>query len=117
MNTVLIPSLITQPFIENAIWHGLLPLESKRKACLSIIIEEKNDTVYLEIEDNGVGRSFNYESKKHDSKGTKLAMDKIESLNKLLKGNDYKLDIVDLFDELNNPSGTKIIIQLKNSKE
>lgn len=117
LNNILIPSLITQPFIENAIWHGLLPLESKRKACLSITIVEKNDTVYLEIEDNGVGRSFNNHFKKHDSKGTKLAMDKIESLNKLLRGNDYKLEIVDLFDGDNNPLGTKIIIQLKNSKE
>jgi heme/copper-type cytochrome/quinol oxidase subunit 2 len=117
LNSILIPSLITQPFIENAIWHGLIPLEDKRKACLSITVLEKNDTVFIEIEDNGVGRSSDKDLKENDSKGTKLVMDKIESINKLLQGNDYKLDIVDLFDLTNTPNGTKIIIQLKNSKE
>ena len=44
-------------------------------------------------------------------------MDKIDSINRLLKGNDYKLEIIDLFDSSNNPCGTKVIIQLKNNKE
>jgi two-component sensor histidine kinase len=117
LHDILIPSLITQPFIENAIWHGLLPLENKRKALLTIRVFEKNDCVFLEIEDNGVGRKQSAGSENRDSKGTKLVMDKIESINKLLQGNDYKVEIKDLHDEQQNPLGTKIIIQLKNSKE
>ncbi len=117
LNDILIPSLITQPFIENAIWHGLLPLGNHRKALLIIRIFEKNDCVFLEIEDNGVGRKQNETQGSRESKGTRLVMDKIESINKLLRGNDYKLDIKDLHDEDHKPSGTKIIIQLKNSKE
>lgn len=113
----LVPALITQPFIENAIWHGLLPLENKRKARLTISISEQNECVFIEIEDNGVGRISHKNQTDYTSKGTKLVMDKIESINKLLKGNDYKLEIVDLTDVTNNPCGTKIIIQLKNSKE
>jgi two-component sensor histidine kinase len=116
LNDILIPSLITQPFIENAIWHGLLPLENNRKAYLSITIFEKEESVFLEIEDNGVGRKQKEDSGR-ESKGTKLVLDKIESLNKLMRHNDYKLDIKDLYDEQNNPSGTTVIIQLKNSKE
>ncbi|MES2133463.1 MAG: histidine kinase, partial [Bacteroidota bacterium] len=112
---ILTPSLITQPFIENAIWHGLLPLGNKRKALLKINLYEMNDCVFIEIEDNGVGRK--QEEISTNSKGTKLVMDKIESINKLLKGNDYKLDIVDLFDDKHQPAGTKIVIQLKNSRE
>ncbi|MES2513851.1 MAG: LamG-like jellyroll fold domain-containing protein [Bacteroidota bacterium] len=117
LDKISIPSLITQPFIENAIWHGLLPLKNKRKACLTITISEKNDCVFIEIADNGVGRNGHTNQYSSESKGTKMVMDKIESINRLLQGNDYKLDIVDLYDETNDPAGTKIIIQLKNSKE
>lgn len=117
LDKILIPSLITQPFIENAIWHGLLPLKNKRKACLTINILEKNDCVFIEIEDNGVGRNKNKNPHNSESKGTKMVMDKIESINKLLQGNDYKLDIVDMYNDTHEPTGTKIIIQLKNSKE
>lgn len=117
LNEVLIPSLITQPFIENAIWHGLLPMEGKRKACLIISVFEKNDCIYLEIEDNGVGRNQHENSFDENSRGTKLVMAKIESINKLFQENDYKLEIIDLFDLNGQPIGTKISIQLKNSKE
>ena len=40
--------------------------------------------------------------------------DKIEIINQLRNSSDFKLEIIDLFDEKNNPSGTKIIIQLLN---
>jgi hypothetical protein len=114
-NEVLIPSLITQPFIENAIWHGLLPLEGTRKACLKISIYETGNSVFMEIVDNGVGRK--QEAISENSKGTKLVMDKIESINKLLKENDYKLEIIDLFDDAGKQAGTKVVLQLKNSKQ
>ena len=117
LNRILIPSLITQPFIENAIWHGLLPLGNKGKACLFITIYEKDNCIYLEIEDNGVGRNLNNSLPNKNSKGTKLVMDKIETINKMLDENNYKLEIIDLFDDKHNSRGTKIIIQLKNSKE
>ena len=112
---VLIPSLITQPFIENAIWHGLLPLQDQRRPCLRIRIYEKEQVVFLEVEDNGVGRSSGTISE--TSKGTKLVMDKMKTFNRLLKENDYQLEIIDLYDTLRQPAGTKVIIQLKNSKQ
>lgn len=112
---VLIPSLITQPFIENAIWHGLLPLQDKRQPRLCIRIYEKGNSVFLEIEDNGVGRASKVISE--NSKGTKLVMDKIDTINKLLKENDYRLEIIDLYDADQQPAGTKVVIQLKDSKQ
>ena len=111
LSDIYIPALITQPFIENAIWHGLLPLE-ERAPCITIRVYTKNSFTYLEIEDNGVGRSA-YESfaGKH-SKGTKLAIDKIETINRLRKSKDYTLKIIDLFDEHNHAFGTKVVIEL-----
>lgn len=117
INEVLIPSLITQPFIENAIWHGLLPLENKRKAALTVSILKKNENIFIEIEDNGIGRKMVPGTGNSDSRGTKLVKDKLESINRLMKSNDYKMEIMDLTDANNNPVGTKVIIQLKNSME
>ncbi len=105
------PALITQPFIENAIWHGLLPLENLRPAQLTVRAIVQNDTVVIEIEDNGVGRSSNMVMNKN-SKGTKLVLSKIESLNRLAKANHYKIDIIDL-KTANENIGTKVIIQLE----
>lgn len=110
---VLIPSLITQPFIENAIWHGLLPLE-ERDPHLDIRVYLKNKIIFVEIEDNGVGRLHRRTHSGKSSKGTKLVMDKIESINQLRNSTDYTLEIVDLQDESQHSRGTKIIIQLSN---
>lgn len=117
LNEVLIPSMITQPFIENAIWHGLLPLEHKRNGILKITIYEDSGSVFVEIEDNGVGRKQHNGVLDEDSKGTKLVKDKLDSINKLLQGDDYCLEIVDLKNSAGDATGTKIILQLKNIEE
>lgn len=110
---VLIPSLITQPFIENAIWHGLLPLKGLRNPQLKINIFLKGTYAIIEIEDNGVGRKLN-ENRKKESKGTKLVEDKISSLNRLFKTSNYRMEIIDLFDGNKLQVGTKVRIQLDN---
>ena len=43
-----------------------------------------------------------------------MVIDKIESMNQLRNSVDFKIEIIDLFDEHNRPAGTKIIIQLLN---
>ena len=111
LNTVLVPSLISQPFIENAIWHGLLPLK-EREPRLTVSVYRHNGKIYVAIEDNGVGRVTAEVLSSKKSKGTKLAADKIESINRLSNSSDYQLEIIDLFDEDKKPAGTKIIIQL-----
>lgn len=108
---VVIPSLVTQPFIENAIWHGLLPLK-KRNPKLQLHIFLNKQLVYVSIEDNGIGRKESAIVSGKNSKGTKLVLDKIESINRLRESTDYKLEIEDLYDELGAPAGTRIIIQL-----
>jgi hypothetical protein len=112
LKEILIPSLITQPFIENAIWHGLLPLHNIRRPVLKVNVFVQEGLPIIEIEDNGVGRHI----EKMDittSKGTRLVLDKIESLNKLYQTSNYKVEIVDLLDD-GQQVGTKIRIQLDN---
>lgn len=109
-----IPSLITQPLMENAIWHGLLPLKD-RKPWLGINIYLKENSVFIEIEDNGVGRAPENKNGKR-SRGTRLVKDKLESISKLTQSSNYKLQITDLFDE-NGPKGTRVTVQLDNQCE
>lgn len=112
----LIPSLITQSFIENAIWHGLLPLQGIRPPVLKIAILRRNLKVVIEIEDNGIGRG-SMKKKGEESKGTQLVFDKIESLNRLSEENRHRIVIVDLMDEQQNPAGTKVIIEIDDTPE
>lgn len=114
---IYIPTLLTQPIIENAIWHGLIPLKELRKPTLLIDIYKKDSLYYIDIMDNGVGRIDKnmQNSTNRISKGTGLVQDKITHVNKLLNNNSYNLTFVDLKDNNNNPIGTKVTIQLTDT--
>jgi hypothetical protein len=113
---ILVPALITQPFIENAIWHGLLRLDGIRRPELKVSVRLENGLPIIEIEDNGIGRDLKKVTNEA-SKGTKLITDKIESLNKLYGTKNYKLQIIDLFNAEKLQIGTRIRIQLDLLRE
>lgn len=82
---ILIPNMILQPYVENAIWHGLSHKEDDKQ--LRIRVFRENGTINYEIEDNGVGRKKAGElksifRKQHQSKGMELISKRIELLNK-----------------------------------
>lgn len=108
---IFIPSLIIQPFIENAIKHGLL--HKKGEKCLSIKFSLGNKQLYILIEDNGVGRkrSAQIQSRnklQHKSFATSAVQKRVELLNS--KGlNIISFKISDLNPNLEY-SGTKVEI-------
>ncbi|MBI4647541.1 MAG: tetratricopeptide repeat protein [Bacteroidia bacterium] len=105
-----IPALILQPFIENAIWHGLLTLEKKGKLILHIT--QNNSKIKFSIEDNGIGRQKAQklqENKNHISLGTKMIKSRIELYNEKRK-DKILLNIIDKTDKEGNAEGTKIEI-------
>lgn len=76
---VQIPPLIIQPFAENAIWHGLMPLKD-RKGELFIVFNRGDDgNILVKIEDNGVGFEKEIHAPKHNSKGIKITEQRIGS--------------------------------------
>lgn len=102
-----IPSMIIQPHIENAIWHGIMPLKGKKRGQIDISIRKTQEGLYFEVLDNGVGRKPKEEAKQK-SMGTKI----VNELVRKHKGEGSGEVIVeDLFDG-NEPSGTKVIIQI-----
>lgn len=77
-----IPGMMLQPLLENAVWHGIMPLESGGQILIDTSGSTLDITVIL-IKDNGVGLKKTGEDKKHKSYGLSNIHDKIELLEKL----------------------------------
>lgn len=109
-----IPPMLLQPFIENAIWHGLIPSEKKLKKLQLSVTETKNGTCIL-IDDTGVGRfQASKRIKSHESQGTEITNKRIQLFNETHTANiEYKF--IDKEDALGNPQGTSIHIHIKNN--
>lgn len=101
----LIPPMLLQPFIENAVEHGIRSLTSGGK--IDINFEEKNDNLFISIIDNGVGISSGNAGKRseHISYSTKITEERIENINKIYN-TSIKMIISDLTGT--NETGTKV---------
>jgi len=115
-NKMTIPNMMLQPYIENAIWHGLSPKKGKRN--LNIRIVRKEDMIVCEVEDNGVGRKMAAElkslyRKEHRSKGMELLSKRFSLLSKEY-GSDIQTTIEDLHDN-GTALGTRVAITVPYS--
>ena len=101
-----IPILLIQPFVENAVVHGVAPL--KTGGLISIIIRQEQNILHCYIEDNGVGREASVKSKNnrlHNSKGIAITEQRL----KLHQGN---MSITDLQDANGNATGTLVYLAI-----
>lgn len=115
IKNAIIPPLLIQPFIENAIWHGLLPSKSDKKLLLIKIIPDSGN-LQIVIEDNGVGRTNTIKKsilKPHKSMGMQIINERIKLFNQSYS-KTINYEIVDKIDNDGHPSGTKVIINLLN---
>ena len=104
---IMLPPMLLQPLLENAIWHGLL--HKKEDRCLTIKISQSDDQVICAIDDNGVGRAYSASingTTKKVSVGLRLFRDRLDINNRLLD-NQYYYEIIDKY---NNEvsAGTKV---------
>lgn len=112
-NNIEIAPLIIQPFVENAIIHGLVP---KKENCFLKIEVSKliGEKLLCVIEDNGVGRQYSAMMKEksggsHRSYGMSITRRRLEMLSKI-SNEDFSVEIVDLYDDENQPEGTRVNI-------
>lgn len=102
-----IPPLLLQPFVENAIWHGLSTSDNPEKKLT--IIFDTSECLKIIIEDNGIGRKASSEKKKlHKSMGMNITRERLALYN---HSNDtsISLEIIDLEAE-NTPLGTRVTL-------
>jgi sensor histidine kinase YesM len=120
LDQIVIPPLLTQPFIENALWHWLSPKKGDKKLQVNIFTKDHQYLV-IEIIDNGIGRKRAAEIKasrtfKRKSVGIKLSEERLRHFSKNINGKS-QIIFEDLYDETGAPAGTKVtlIIPIKNN--
>jgi LytS/YehU family sensor histidine kinase len=113
---VRIPPMMIQPFVENAIKHGLREIEGLgRRGKITIEFKENQDGIICTVTDNGIGRKRSEElnalSKETYHRSTALLVTQ-ERLDRMSEDTDkHSLEIVDLY-EGSAPSGTQVIIRI-----
>ncbi|MCW3077325.1 MAG: hypothetical protein JWO32_1934, partial [Bacteroidetes bacterium] len=115
LNFTQIPSMLIQPFVENAIWHGLMHKKTKGKIIISFYL--KDNLLECTIHDDGVGRKKSKEMKtesalkNHKSIGMALTRERLEILNQIYNITlDYSVQ--DTINKNNEVTGTIVKIQI-----
>lgn len=109
-----IPSMIVQPFVENAMLHGIMHRENGGSVAVSFLLH--TDWLQITIEDNGVGRatSMAYKSEHaepHHSIGIEVATKRLQAL-KVNEQTPAGITIIDLVDDTGAGSGTRVEIAI-----
>lgn len=115
VHVVKIPSLILQPFLENALWHGLSSKEGEKNITLDIN-KGANGFIKIAITDDGVGRDAaekikNSKVLKRKSVGIDITKERLANFSKDYE-NSFQVEIIDIYDKDNKPSGTKIMLYI-----
>lgn len=113
-DTVEIPAMIIQPFVENAIRHGLCYIEG-RQGKLKIKFYRKDNYLYCEVDDNGIGREQSQRLKTgsdivYESQGMELTRQRLALVSRSV-GSEYKLEIIDKKNVMQTAEGTTVIIK------
>jgi tetratricopeptide (TPR) repeat protein len=108
LRDVLIPSMITQPFLENAVEHGFKEL-SDRKGKISILISEVDKALQIKIVDNGTGLSEKKEPSEHKSRAMDITWERLKLLGKTKKKN-ANFEVID--NSANGGVGVTVLINL-----
>lgn len=110
--TPLIPPMLIQPFVENAIQHGLRHKKTKGK--LQISFNKLGEYLICEVRDDGIGRTASATLQRQKlgptSRGTQIVEEQMSSLTELIHTR-ANIEIEDLIDDFGSPSGTRVTIR------
>src|SRR5688572_20803323 len=110
LKSVMVPALIIQPFIENSIWHGIVPQE---EGTINVTVKQDGNAIVCEVDDDGIGREISQQNKPvtpviHESKGVHLSQARL-NLEKMLNETKASIETIDKYDD-GQPAGTKVVI-------
>lgn len=106
-----IPPMLIQPYLENAILHGINPKEENGN--IHILIKVVNQFIKISIKDDGIGREKSRSiqslqpAARHKSLGMKITKDRVRILNNLSQSN-LNVNIIDLYNNNKEPIGTQV---------
>lgn len=104
------PHLLLQPFVENAIWHGLMPSDKSRK--LNVAVKDAEGEVVVEITDNGIGYTKSLNDKQEQigrkSHGISIIDERIGHFNEREPNHHITFGVSD-----HHPEGTRVWINIK----
>ena len=116
LKSIMAPALIVQPFIENAIWHGIMPKE--KGGNLIVTIAKTGNKITCTIDDDGIGRETSKQNKfltadaTHESKGEHLTQARLD-LDNLLNDRNANVEITDKRNDIDQPAGTTVVLSFK----
>lgn len=110
-NNLLIPPMLVQPIIENAIKHGIAPRKEGGK--ISVVFGQTENALLITVEDNGIGReaSLKLQPSGKAHYGLDVTRKRLNLLNELEKTDINRLDIIDIL-ENGIPDGTQVNLTL-----
>ena len=108
-----VPPMLIQPYIENAIWHGLMHKREGTKGLVQLKLNKQNGSLKCIVEDNGIGREKAMEirarkvTRRKKSMGMRITHDRIQMINKMFDSKT-SVEIFDLKDNTGQPTGTRV---------
>jgi sensor histidine kinase YesM len=110
-----IPSMVLQPVIENAIWHGIVHKENDAPGIINVTVSQNSDELLCTVEDNGVGRERAKALRdkslvNNKSLGMKITEDRLRLLSR--NRSAHFIEITDLKDSFSHPTGTRVVLHI-----
>lgn len=110
-----IPPMMLQPYVENSIWHGILPMEKPGR--ITITVKELDDEIMFSIEDNGIGIEASMEKKRlsgkvHVSRGMEITSGRINLLRTITNSSLAVKGPFEVKNEKGETTGTRVEIVL-----
>lgn len=113
-NVLAIQPLLIQPFVENAVWHGISPLDHNEGKVAVIIRDDDNDQHFeIIIDDNGVGRKVSAKNRTTTRKsyGLSIVAERLDVMNQVMQTRQG-YSFIDKVDEAGNALGTRVVIRV-----